>query len=250
MNRIIKSEFYKYRINGYYIVAFLFSIVCNLFTYFGKNVGASASVNGATASTISSTPVTFQSAMTGASGNLWLLLAFVIAFIVCNDYKHNTLKNVISSGNSRSQIYFGRLVSTVVAVVIIEVINLVVTFAFSAIMYGFGNNIDVVTLLISILIQFLATILNAILFYGLSSLIKGNIVSIVANIVFFLGNSLALYGLSQLFKQDWINNLSPTNVANFTTSVSSDVIVPIISAIVFGFIFCFAGYKVFQKKSV
>lgn len=254
MGRIIKSEFYKYKINGYFIFAFLFSVALGLLGIFNGFIQASVSVNGSTTASTQSASATFMSIITGNSSYFTIFLAFVVAFIVCNDNKFNTLKNVVASGNSRNQIYFGRLISTIIAVFIFTIIHFVVSCCFAIGRFGIPANIDVVDIIVSLLIQLIAFLITGATFYGISSLFKGHIISVVANIIFNMGIPLAFYGLALLTKQSWINDISPVNLINFASKplfpFDFDLLIALASAVIFAIIFCYAGYVIFKKKNI
>jgi ABC-2 type transport system permease protein len=77
---------------------------------------------------------------TFANGNAIIILSVFIAIYVTADYAHGTMKNVISKGFSKVQVYFSKVISMVVASFIIILSTVVVAVVSASIVSGsFGE---------------------------------------------------------------------------------------------------------------
>ncbi|MDD6489987.1 MAG: ABC transporter permease subunit [Clostridia bacterium] len=125
-------------------------------------------------------------ALAGESfSSIFLMLAIV--GITTSTFESHTLKNILSSGNTRKEIYLGKLLCTgavTLAYIIVAIIGAVVGFVVYAIMNGgfdashFGGaDAGFGDVIIKILLGSLTMILFALLFFGISMLFRTSKIS-------------------------------------------------------------------------
>lgn len=70
-----------------------------------------------------------------------LMIAIVASLFVTSEFSQGTMKNVISRGFSRSQIYLSKVTVTAILGLIYMIISKIINVAFTTAIYGFGKSI-------------------------------------------------------------------------------------------------------------
>ena len=156
----------------------------------------------------------FDSYLTSFGDMLPFFSIIVIVSLAQNDDNYGTLKNTVSSGASRFQIYFGKLIVTFIAVLILFVIDGVVS-AIGASMVV-PVQVDVMVILKGILFQLIVALNYTIVFYLIASVItKGSFAIVISYIIFMLDG--LIFGTIGSY-------LHMTDLTNYTMSVISNAI--------------------------
>lgn len=235
MSRIIKSELYKYKIQGYYIISIIFAVCLNAFMCLAKSVGGE----------VSGTTIAPVYEIVGSS--CLFLIACIIVGITCRDFKDGTMKNVVSSGNTRNEIFIGRLISTYIAVTIIYIINAVLSVV-SFIAFYNPTSIDFVKILSTIGTQYITILVMTLLFYGLASIIKVSVLSIILNlaIIFAIDGAFAVIAL--ITKNEFFANISTNALGTFNNMTAFGISFVVFAGL--GVLFTAVAYIMFKKKAI
>ena len=68
-----------------------------------------------------------------------MFLALSVSNIACNDYERETMKNLLSSGNSKIHLYCGKLYTALVAGLIYFVVGSAATLIMGYVLKGTGH---------------------------------------------------------------------------------------------------------------
>ena len=70
------------------------------------------------------------------NNNTPLILGVVVSLVVCEDFAGDIIKNIYSKGYSRNQVYFAKLISSLIAFLAILLIGMIVLFLTGLILFG------------------------------------------------------------------------------------------------------------------
>lgn len=140
-----------------------------------------------------------------SDGNVHLFIAIFTAIFITTEFVHGTMKNAVSKGFSRTHIYLSKLITMVIAILIMLFVN----FIFSTIAATFilGNFGEITGILIGnslkiIGIELLLHIALTSVFVMIAMIIRNNAATIAINIIGVLSFvSLIYIALEYLFKK-------------------------------------------------
>lgn len=215
MSKIIRTELYKLRHNMGFIVLMLVSVAL----YGGLNYMSETSAEAVSAFT----------QMGSFSFLIPVFAAVATASIVCDDYQLKTMKNILSSGVSRSSIFFGKYITSMLATFLLLLLDAAVTMIICVSFKGFGTH-DVVMqqLLINIALQTVVVLIFNTFSFVIASLLKSAKTTIILSAILYLMDGAIFSGLANLTKIKMIDGLSlsmvETDINNFAMS-SNDYLI-------------------------
>lgn len=161
--------------------------------------------------------------LTSISGSSFtLILAVLIALIVCEDFSSQTIKNIYARGYSRESVYFSKLVSSFVATTIMFLCVFAVSFVVGIVCFGFTGSFDG-KFFACVGSQYITILAYASLFFMISFLIKKAGGAIACNIIGPTAIDLILTLLTTAFKQS-DTPLSQFWVGAFITDLGSTAV--------------------------
>lgn len=208
MINILKSDFYKlFRMRSFYVCGVLSAILAALNILLSVqqlamyNFPASLfGYNGFLA---------FQLGLSSAP----LFFIILISIFVSSEFSHGTIKNTLSVGNSRTSVYFSKLITGVSAVIMYSLLCAVVSCIIGTIFWGFGEDItraEYLDLLRMMGLYFLAESARISLFVMIGFLLRNTGATIAMNLLLAMGVADILVNLINKL----INNIP--NIENFT----------------------------------
>lgn len=194
MSKIIRTELYKLRHNMGFIVLMLVSVAL----YGGLNYMSETSAEAVSAFT----------QMGSFSFLIPVFAAVATASIVCDDYQLKTMKNILSSGVSRSSIFFGKYITSMLATFML-LLDAAVTMIICVSFKGFGTH-DVVMqqLLINIALQTVVVLIFNTFSFVIASLLKSAKTTIILSAILYMMDGAIFSGLANLTKIKLIDGLS------------------------------------------
>lgn len=246
MKNLLKFEFYKLlRQKSFYICTGVILAMSLISLLLKQALANNSELNITTPSGVS----TLLSAV--SSSNFTMICGIFIALFVCTDYDQLTIKNVYSRGFSRNDVYFAKLVVSLIATLIMFVITLLFTFAVGNIMFnGAVDSGNYAGLLIG---QFLYCVASASFVFAICLIVKKVGVSIALAI---LGPSLISTVLSLAdaflnidgfkFGKYWLDGF--IGDLSVVTTDTARLIVCVVLSIVYAAVFILAGYFINKKK--
>lgn len=178
MSNVLLAELYKLKNNKTFYACILVATIIAV-------VGA-----------VITTDDTASHMFVAVASNLPVFLAIIVSDLVCDEYEQNTMKNLISSGNSRWHIYGGKLLAALVVGVIFFAVDGIASTVSGFIFNGFGPEITVLHIMESLLVQLLLIIVYVFTFFGFSSLAKTSKIGLVLSLLYIFGVSLIPWALS------------------------------------------------------
>ncbi len=232
MGTILKFELYKlFRQKSFYIctaVMAALTVIGALISKIASKMVDSFDMNG-------------LKYMASAAGNSEFVLIFSIftALLICDDFAHDTIKNIICKGYGRTNICISKYITSLVAMTIMYVSMIIVSFLIGTAFWGIGSEDKVASRLI---LQFIVLLGYHAFFFAVSLVIGKTGGAISVNIIVPMMGGLIFTIADSLLKLDnisfsdyWIENAMSvvTDVSSSTSAITVAVIVAIVYAIVF-----------------
>ena len=181
-----------------------------------------------------------------------ILFPIFITLFVCNDFSEGTIKNVISRGFTRSQVYFGKFVASATAGLIYMVWSMLIGFVTGSLIWGVGDGLGI-KMLGSIGILMLLTVAYvafdcfiAFLFRKKAgSLAVGIAVSYVVQLICMITDAILEVKEMELRISGYTITSSIQMVGTDGPSLSA-----LIVAIIYIAVFTFGGWLIFRNKEV
>ena len=241
MSKIFKAELYKIRHNLVFFVSLLASAPLGALLTVVAGLDSSICLAEVLSSIVSFYEIFF---------------IIMIAMYVTNDYEKGTIKAIVSSGVSKTKIYFGRLL---VSIFISEIMFILA--CIGAYVWGTVKGIPMTSgefvwtnmqIIESIIIQMIIVIAYAMIGYFISVLTKKQIVAIMVSIVVINFEPVAVSYIGKALGQnlsvlDFSNTISQIEKLNITGNIllSSLLFVLVV------FVFTFAiGTYVFKHRDI
>ena len=203
-----------------------------------------------------------KSLITSASGtNYTILFAIFVTIFICADFSEGTIKNILSRGFSREQVFFAKSITIVTGGLVFSIISIAVNFLAATIAFGAGKGYSG-TVVVILLVQMLALsayimldVLLAVLFTKAGGAMTLGI--IIPMVVPLLGQLLDL-ALSSIFDSIEFGDSVVTNYligTNLSTVSKIDVAGKdlLFGGIIFGvyiILFALLGLLSIRKKEV
>ncbi len=200
----------------------------------------------------STTAVTIlKSELSQQSGTI--LIALFVTLYVCDDNMNNTLKNIYGRGYGRDGVYFGKLIIALCVALSYAVIDMLFSFVFGCIFFKVGT--ADATIVGTIVVQLLAALAYASLFFFLTTVIKKTGGAVVCNVLItmFFAMVLTLVDLiidSESFKiaDYWIDGII-AKVAGDVVEAKTYIISTVMT-LVYSAAFIVGGMFVNRKREV
>ena len=239
MNKIIRTELYKLRHNLGFIILLLVSVAL----YGGMNYMTETSADAVSAFT----------QMGSFSSFIPVFAAVATASIVCDDYQLKTMKNIISSGVSKNSIFFGKYITSMLATLLLLVLDAVVTIAVCGYFKGFSSNgVVMQQLLINIALQMVVVLIFNTISFVIASLLKSSKSTIILSALLYFLDGGIFVGIASLTKIKMIDNISlsivETDIDNFVMT-SNDYLV-LAGHLVFAVLLLLLACMKFKKSEV
>lgn len=241
MNRIIKAELYKIMNVPSFVVSMFFAFPA------GALWGMAKRLDG---------QVTMVDLISGIMTYfIYFMLGLVILYIT-NDYEKGTIKAIVSSGVSKSKIYFGRLIVSVIIAEIVYIFSLIGTYAYGIIagipMTSADNLWTAGKFLTSILIQMIFVILYASIGYFIGVVVRKQVVSLMIAPLMIGLEPVAVGFISSFLKTDLtVLNIQQVvlqmDELNLSGSVLAGTVIFVTAVIVITFV---VGVQIFKKRDV
>ncbi len=241
MKKIVSAEMYKVRHNLSFFVSMIASVPLGaLFTIVMCLVPE----------------VTMPDIISGVVSYYKIFFIVMIAMYVTNDYEKGTIKAIVSSGVSKSRIYFGRLL---VSIVISELMFLMsaagawicavvrnVPAASGGQVWGAREYAE------SIVIQMLAVVLYAMVGYFISVILRKQVISIMAAVFILYFEPMAAQNLGKIIHADLsILDFSNTVVQMEELNITGSVLLGFaIFIVIVGVLTCIIGTEVFKRRDI
>lgn len=201
MSKIIRTELYKLRHNMGFILLMLISVAI----YGGLNY-------------MSETSADAVSALTQMGSFTFLIPVFAAvatASIVCDDYQLKTMKNIVSSGVSRNQIFFGKYITSMLATFLLLLVDAIITIIICGYFKGFGSNgVVMQQLFINIALQIVVVLIFNTFSFVIASLLRSSKSTIILSTILYFLDGAIFAGLASLTKIRIIDGLSLSAVEN------------------------------------
>lgn len=191
MNNLLKSDFYRlFKSRSFYICTLIASLLYGLSAFIIKwTYDTMIKLEGFG----EAADYPFKSGLSYAlssfsSGDIFLFMAIIIAVYTASDYTHGTMKNVVSKGFSKINIYMSKLITMSAACLIVILAMFIVGLISGAIVTGkltdtnpvYGTALQTLRM---IGIEILLSIAVVALFIMISMLVRNTGVAIAINIV-------------------------------------------------------------------
>lgn len=201
MSKLIRFELHKlFRQKSFYIctaVLLAVNLYSIIFTY--DNGGRSTGL------------VCLSTAV--CSADFTMLLGIFVALFTCDDYAGGTIRNIISRGFTRTQVYFSKLIALCIAPVLMVLLNWALNYAAGSLYWETGLDAFETDLLYVLGVQLLLVIAEAALFYAISSAIGKTGASVAVCMLLELIVALAIGIVMLIFEPEtmyldyWLSEL-------------------------------------------
>ncbi len=256
MANLLSSDFYRlFKSKSFYIctVVAMFFMALSIFVLNWATKATSGTENSASLSMIYKDGITYG-ITAFASSNVQLILSIIVAIFVTSEFTYGTMKNVVSKGFSKLLIYFSKLITMVVATLIIIFATMLMGTVCAAILTGKMGALTPEVLKI-IGIETLLNTARASLFVLVAFLVRNLGGAIAINIIGVISIEPMIFMLLQYLVKSKIKfsdySLS-YNISYYlgNTIHTEDYIRSLIVGVVFLALSIIAGIFAFQKADV
>ena len=261
MVNILKSDFYKLSKNKAFWICTLLSATVAVLVVVAMQAGinrAMGNVQGGPITAIMADMVSGAGVLTIAipMGFHLIFIAVFVSVFVASEFQTGTIKNVLSRGAGRTEVFFSKFITTIVASLIMLtafVLGVIIT---GTVLWGFdpNNQITILGFIIMLSLQSLTIIAFAALFTFTSMTLRGTGGAVAANVISVTMASTLFTAVSLLLPGDF--NLSDywlewgvSNLATYAPA-SADVIQGIIIAVIWGVMSLVVGAMLFNKQDI
>lgn len=261
MKNLLKSDFYKLKKSKAFYILLAVSAAFALVMAFALQGGASMARSG---DPDIQNIVRMKSNFGGAwfigqslsNGIHALIIAIFVSIFVAGEFNYGTMKNIVSKGFNRVQIYFAKFITSAVAAIIMLVAYMAVGCIAGTIMWGFDPNgiASFGNLITLFLDQALLILAYTAVFVFVAMSLRSNGASIGVNICVVMLVATLLQAVSLLFGGSvnladfWISG----NLSKLATlsPAGSDVTRGVIVAVVYAVAATLAGSALFKKQDI
>lgn len=181
-----------------------------------------------------------------------ILFPIFITLFICNDFSEGTIKNVVSRGFTRTQIYFSKLIASTVAGLIFMVWAMLTAFVAGSLVWGAGS-IDVTKMLEGIGVLVLLTVAYVTFDTFLAFLFRKKAGSLAVGIAVSYVVQLICLIVDSIFEfKDMDIRISGYTISSCVQLVATDgpSVRGLIVAFLYIAVFAFGGWFVFRNKEV
>lgn len=236
MNRIIDAELYKLKKNKAFWLSLILIVAFYLASAFVSLPELGHNPKSAT----------LQGNMSSFATILPLFMTIIATALAQKDYNYGTMKNVISSGASRKDIYLGRLVVGILAMFILFVVDGVVSMAAVAIAGG-NMSVDILIVMKALFIQLIVSINYVVFDYMIGSLIHNSTIAILICYLYYMFGA-AIFGLAGAYLN--ISGLNNYTLPGIERNAASAGPLQIIIVTIIILLMACVGYKIFEKQDI
>jgi len=197
----------------------------------------------------------------GGDSDTTIFFAIFITIFVCADFSEGTIKNILSRGFSREQVFVAKSLVMIVAGVIFGLINMLVSFLAGSIAFGIGTGFSLK--LIGILLLQLLGLISYVMFDVLLAVLftkaggamtLGIIIPMLTPILGQLGD-LAICGIFEdlEFGGDYVSRYFVSTNLSYISKLNPDGKTLAFASVIFCIyiiIFTLLGYLAIRKKEV
>ena len=195
------------------------------------------------------------------SSNMLIYFSIFVTIFVCMDFGEGTIKNIVSRGFSREQIFFSKSIVICTGSIIFAIASMIVNFIAGSIAFSVGSGFDG-TVILALLVQLLAMIaytmfdvLLSVLFTKLGgALTLGLIVPLVFPVLIkALDMAIVLMAKNSDVRSDFLSRFTiSANIGNIAElgAKGSDILLAAVIFVVYILLFTLLGVLVIRKKEV
>ncbi len=194
--------------------------------------------------------------MMSALSNIYIVVAFAAfaAVFICGDFGNGTIKNVLTKGYSRGEVYFAKYIVCMVTSIVYALIAFLAGFLTGTLMWNIGEGWSI-KVLPMMLIQLLVMASYSTFFCFLAALFKRTGPVLVTSIAFpiVLPMILTLIELiinkrDVLISDYWLNGAF--SLVSSTSTDAKEIITAVAVAVVYGIIFTICGWLLSRRREV
>ena len=234
MNRILKTELYKLKRNRSYWAILLLTVVSFVgLSYFDNEV------------------VTVKEAFSSSATMVPLLGAIAVIGIAHLDYNEGTLKNTVTCGISRMNIYIGKLIAAFIGAMGVFLIEAILSVGY-AIINGSPISIDVFFIIKSFALQALIVLNYTVIYFMIGTLIKSSALAISISFAIYLFGTFVFGYVSHFLHLSGLMNydLGTLSVAIESVTIQNVTIVHLLVTTVVVVCISFIGGILFSKQDI
>lgn len=232
--RILKTELYKLKRNRSYWAILLLTAICfiGLF-YLDKEV------------------LTIKEAFSSSSSMAPLFGAIVVIGIAHSDYSEGTLKNTVTCGISRMNIYIGKLIAAFIGTMGVFLIEAIMSVGY-AIIQGSPISIDVFFIIKSFALQALIVLNYSVVYFMIGTLIRSSALAISLSFAIYLFGTFVFGYVSHFLHLSGLMNydLGTLSSAVESITVQNVTIVHLLVTTIVIVCISFIGGVIFSKQDV
>ncbi|MCH5350776.1 MAG: ABC transporter permease [Clostridiales bacterium] len=113
-----------------------------------------------------------------------IIIALFVTLYVCDDNRHNTLKNIYAKGYGRDGVYYSKLIIALAVSVVFVLLDWLSSFVFGCAFFGVGEADRYIAA--TLVVQLLAVLAYASFFFFITTAIKKTGGSVVANVLILM----------------------------------------------------------------
>lgn len=254
MGNILQSDFYRlFRSRAFYVCTIVASGLMVLGAFLSKLIVEKTNIG---------MELPFESGLqygltAFSDSDVNLYMAIFIAIFVTSEFTHGTMKNTISKGFSKVQVYVSKLITMSVATFLLMLVMFVFGTITGIIITGeIYTTLDIPMVLLMLGIEFLLHTALASLFVMVAMIIKSNGGTIAVNIIAIISFGPTVFALLDYLakKTNTFQKLSlQMNISyfsNYMSSTNEDVIRAILVALVYLAITTALGIFAFHESDI
>lgn len=230
MSRVLKADFYRIKKSPLFLFMIVYYIA--LISILGIHDG-------------------LQTRICDVAGMVMPFVLFLVTGFAATEYKNNTMKNYIASGNSRKEVYFGKLISLLVTCAVLYAIGLVIN-SIGVVVLSEVGSVNIVKIIAVILLSLLGMTISIAIYFGISTVIKNQSISLTICVAIDYGTSFAAFFIDEKFHTKIFSKLTLSQFMldipklKFSVFTICQIAIGIIIAVVINVI----AYKIFKKKTI
>jgi len=192
----------------------------------------------------------------GALNNIYVIMVIGVfaAVYICGDFGNTVIKNIISKGYTRTQVYFAKYLITLIVSLAYALLAMLMGFLCGVIMWNAGSGWSARVLLL-ILLQLLAIAAYSSLFTFLAALLKrvGSVLAVCIAVP--IGFTLIL-SLVDLFLMDTGIEISKFWLGGFFATLSTtgaeagEIVIALLGSLAYLAVFTVCGWLLARKREV
>lgn len=194
--------------------------------------------------------------MLGSLSNVYVIMVLGVfaAVFICGDFGNNVVKNIITKGYTRTEIYFSKYIITLAVSLAFSLIAMLVSFLCGTFMWNIGSGWSAKVILL-IVLQLISVAAYSSLFVFLAAWLKRVGTTLAACIAIPIAMPLILGLLELLLIKSEIIFSNYWLAGNFTllseiTASSKDIFTALICSLVYLIIFTSCGWLIARKREV